>query len=231
MVVALGALEIHTEEHPAHVAGHARVVRRLLPYLVEAVGGEKAGARLGGLEEIGAEDLARHDVPWLPRAASLLQVVPPRRVFAASLHEHDVQRLREAVREASIGENAVQQRLAFSRRGIGEESPHLGGGRDFAREIEAGAADQLRIAGLPRDRLRAAFRVDQPIDLQVQGLPGSERRGEKRDEPAEREPTEKGGAGKHWGKGRTMSPIHNPAPGNGLGLSFEEVREGEPVSQ
>jgi len=91
VVVAAGALQVHAQEQPPHVADQAILIDRILTVILETLGQEEGRALRGRRALVAAEDLLHQHVPRLVRPKRLLEVFIPGWADPQPFHEHHVE--------------------------------------------------------------------------------------------------------------------------------------------
>ena len=149
VVVALRALEVHAEKHPAEIARHE--VRLGFAVEIETCGGAKLL-----VAAVRAEDFACELVQWLVRSKGAEEERAPFLVLdvllSATLHQHHVEHRGEMPRVSGAGEQTLDELRAFVGRGVIKERASRVGGRRRAHEIEMNAPEEIGIAGERRRR-------------------------------------------------------------------------------
>ena len=172
VLVALAALEVHTHEEPARVAGGPGVVGVLLPHFFQAPRDKETRAAQFLILEVRSENLPRHLVPWLVRAEGLREVAPPLVVVAVAFHQLDMKRLGDLLREARRGHALLDDFGALVRRLISDELPGFTGIRNAAGEVQPGAAEKFGVVRGRGERLLGdrGFAGDELVHPAMQGL-------------------------------------------------------------
>jgi len=173
VVVALGALQIDAEEQPPHVARQGGVIDGVLAVVLQPLGIEEGRAARPLVLRPAGQDVAGHLVPRLVLLERRPQVGAPGGVVAQPLHQHDVEQVLHPSGVVRTLQELVDQLCAFVGRLVGEEGAGLRRRGNAAREVEAGAAEELGVVGARPGGPAAGLRHDECVDARVQGVVGS----------------------------------------------------------
>ena len=196
MVVTLGTLQIHPEEH-------ARRVSRKQVRLGRTVHHELHGRPQGRIDAVGRQNLTGQLVVRLVRHERRLQVLLPldhRHMSGGpSLHEHHVKHVGHVYRKTRAGQEAIDEQLPLVRSRIVEKGSRFNGRWQIASQIECDATEEVGVARQRSDRADLT-RFDQLVDARSQRFGGKDgNRSAGHDSKRDQDEPASGQAGCHGG--------------------------------